>query len=392
MHFTLDTFSIGNYRSLQDVWLPLSTLSVVTGANGSGKSNVFRALALLKAAARGTFAEALAGEGGMPGVLFAGAAEQNRSYAKQIARIGKDENVEIQGGPSKTRVELRLGLAFSDLRYELIAGLPKKDIFDELGLFMRDPDIKSELIWSGKRRPTGMLTQRKNRQLWAGELHYEQALDNTQSAMAQAVDASRFPDLAALRARIDHIRLYQEFRCDAASRLRAPQVGYRAPILADDGSNLCAALGTILMGDHSDAFRAAVESAFPEAALDIDCDERGVFHLQFRQRGLLRSLSAAELSDGTLRYLCLLCALFSSQPATLLAFNEPEASLHPNLLTPLARQLANASRNGQVLVITHSEQLANALEDFSDASPVQLSRSLGMTRIEGQSVLNTPTF
>ena len=95
MHFTLDTFSIGNYRSLQDVWLPLSALSVVTGANGSGKSNVFRALALLKAAARGTFAEALAGEGGMPGVLFAGAAEQNRSYAKQIARIGKDEFVRL---------------------------------------------------------------------------------------------------------------------------------------------------------------------------------------------------------------------------------------------------------------------------------------------------------
>ena len=102
--------------------------------------------------------------------------------------------------------------------------------------------------------------------------------------------------------------------------------------------------------------------------------------------------SAAELSDGTLRYLCLLCALFFSQTATLLAFNEPEASLHPNLLTPLARQLANASQHGQVLVITHSEQLANALEDFSDANPVRLGRSLGMTLIEGQNVLNTPTF
>ena len=94
MHFTLDTFSIGNYRSLQDVWLPLSALTVVTGANGSGKSNVFRALALHKAAARGTFAEALAAEGGMPGVLFAGlpnkiAVMPSRSPIPQCRRARK---------------------------------------------------------------------------------------------------------------------------------------------------------------------------------------------------------------------------------------------------------------------------------------------------------------
>jgi predicted ATPase len=371
-HNSVDTLSVGNYRSLHDIWLPLANLTVVTGANGAGKSNLFRALNLLKAAASGRFAETLAREGGMPGALFAGPR------------------------PTAPRVELRLGVAFSDLRYELIAGLPIKDSFDSRGLFMRDPDIKAELLWTGKRRPSATLMERKNSQLWGHaegvKLHYELPLEATQSALAQVLDAKRFPQLAILRARINQIRLYQEFRCDAASPVRAPHVGYRATALEDDGSNLAAAIGTILMSGDAEAFRAAVENAFPDASLEVDADERGIFHLQFRHAGLLRALSAAELSDGTLRYLCLLAALFATRPATLLAFNEPEASLHPSLLRPLARQMANASQSCQVLVITHSEILANALEDFSDAKQITLSRVGGMTQIVGQNVLNRPNF
>ena len=59
--------------------------------------------------------------------------------------------------------------------------------------------------------------------------------------------------------------------------------------------------------------------------------------------GILRPLEARELSDGTLRYLCLIAALLSPRPATLLALNEPEMSLHPELMQPLAELIVLAS-------------------------------------------------
>ncbi|MFY0580681.1 AAA family ATPase [Cystobacter fuscus] len=91
-------------------------------------------------------------------------------------------------------------------------------------------------------------------------------------------------------------------------------------------------------------------------------------------------LGAAELSDGTLRYLCLLAALLSPRPP-FLALNEPETSLHPSLLEPLARLIADASRRGQLFVTTHAQELATALEKNSRASLLTLHRTGGATEL-----------
>ena len=379
----LTTLSFGSYRSLKDLWIPLSSLTVITGPNGSGKSNIFRALGLLKSAANGRFAEAIAQEGGMPGVLFAGP-DDNR-FAREFT----------EGGPRSSKITLRLGLAFEDFRFELNAGLPPQ-VPGDTSLFTREPDIKSELLFVGKRRPSAMLLERKNSVVYQGSGAQKttlcESLASSQSLLSQLTDGLRFPELVNLRQRILSMRLYQEFRCDALAPVRSIQIGYRTPILADDGGNLASAIATILEQGNAEAFNASIENAFPGGKISVDRDERGAFHLSLHQHGLLRGLSVAELSDGTLRFLCLLSALHSTSNTMLMAFNEPEASLHPDLIRPLARQLTLTSKSTQILVMTHSQALANALEDFSESATLVLERSFGATKITGQGLLNTPTF
>jgi predicted ATPase len=123
-----------------------------------------------------------------------------------------------------------------------------------------------------------------------------------------------------------------------------------------------------------------VEDAFPGAAIEI-ANTDGWFELGMRQPGLLRPLKASELSEGTLRYLLLAAALLSPRPPPLLVLNEPEASLHPDVIAPLARLIAAASERGQVLVVSHAPALVDALRALG-AQTIRLLKQLGETVIE----------
>ena len=101
-----------------------------------------------------------------------------------------------------------------------------------------------------------------------------------------------------------------------------------------------------------------------------------------RQHGLLRPLGAAELSDGTLRYLLLLAALFTPRSPELTVLNEPEASLHPDLMPALARLIDGAASRSQVIVVTHNEILAQHLGQSGEARILRLEKSFGETTVD----------
>ena len=98
-----------------------------------------------------------------------------------------------------------------------------------------------------------------------------------------------------------------------------------------------------------------------------------------RQHGLLRPLTSAELSDGTLRYLLLIAALLSPRPPALMILNEPETSLHPDLLPPLARLIVQASQRSQVIVVSHAPGLVSEL---AAARQIVLEKQLGETLVQ----------
>jgi predicted ATPase len=209
--------------------------------------------------------------------------------------------------------------------------------------------------------------------------------------LTEVSDPKRAPEILAMREQIRTWRFYDHFRTDADSPIRQPQLATRTPVLSADGQDVAAAIQTIREIGDDRGLDQAIEDAFPGSALEIAGGEAG-FSLSLRQRGLLRPLSAAELSDGTLRYLLWIAALMTPRPPTLMVLNEPETSLHPDLFPALARLMLNASNRLQLWVVSHSPQLIRALQEDKRCNAIRLSKQLGETHIEDQGLLDIPSW
>jgi len=201
--------------------------------------------------------------------------------------------------------------------------------------------------------------------------------------------------MLALREQVRGWRFYDHFRTDADSPARQPQLGTRTPVLSADGADLAAAVQTIFEIGDGAALQAAVDDAFPGARVEVQCSGDGRFALQMRQHGLLRPLATAELSDGTLRYLLWIAALLSPRPPPLLVLNEPETSLHPDLLPALGRLIVRAARDAQVIVVSHANRLIAALDAAAEADALQrieLDKDFGETRIANLAMDQLPRW
>jgi predicted ATPase len=381
----LTSLSINNYRSILNLVIPLGPLNVITGPNGSGKSNLYRALRLLAETAQGGVVNSLAAEGGLNSTFWAG--PENISSGM---RSGEEP---VQGGPRKDVVRLRLGFSSEDFGYSISLGLPS-----ETGsAFSLDPEIKRECIWAGPHfRPASLLVDRKGPLVRVRSERSWDVVSQSASAFSSmfdnVVDLSSAPELFHMREAIRSWRFYDHFRTDKDAPARKAQLGSRTPVLHHDGRDLAAALQTILEIGDSAALTETIGDAFPGAELDILRHEDGRFSIRFSQDGLLRALSGAELSDGTLRYILWVAALLTPRPPPLMVLNEPETSLHPDLLPALARLILRVSERTQVWVVSHATGLINALGEHPECRSIELEKNLGQTEIVGQGPLDAPAW
>jgi predicted ATPase len=372
----LTTLAVSGYRSLRDVVIPLDRLNLVTGPNGSGKSNLYRALRLLAEAAQGRLVPSLAREGGLQSTLWAGPETISRGM------IRGDQPVE--GGPRRKPVSLRLGFASDEFSYAIDLGLPPPGN----GAFSNDPEIKRECIWTGAvLRPSSILVDRRGGLVKTRERGGEwsviaQNLASFDSMMTHCADPRSTPELLVTREEMRAWRFYDHFRTDSSSPARLPQIGTHTPVLSHDGSDLAAALQTIRQIGDGDAVDSAVDDAFPGARVSIRYGS-GWFELEMQQHGLLRPLRTSELSDGTLRYLLWIAALLTARPPGLLVLNEPETSLHPDLLPALARLIAQAAERSQVVVVSHAPALIDALQSLPSCHSIPLAKQVGQTVLAG---------
>lgn len=366
---SLSDLEIKGYRSIRAIRFPLRRLTVLTGGNGVGKTNLYRALEMLHLAATGDLAMAIAREGGLGAVLWAG----ERGVTDK-PRLALEVGLVADDGEGTTLPRYGVEVGFGDSRYEAV--------------FAEEPQIKSETLILPGRRPVTLL-QRDRSALWyRDDSGARRQMDDPLLASETALSALRgtLPEVDMVRHLLASWRFYHGFRTDPQSPLRRPALAITAPMLDSDGGNLGAVLATLkhIRGDTTD-LDAAIDQAFPGARLEIPVPEKFASFAMIFPDMPKRAFGAAELSDGTLQFLALLGALLAYRLPPFIALNEPEASLHPDLLPALARAISRAAARTQVWVVTHSTMLAEAIAEETGTQPRQVIRRNGSTWLEGLS-------
>jgi predicted ATPase len=381
----LHTLAVSNYRSLRQFIAPLAQLTLITGPNGSGKSNVYRALRLLAETARGGLISSLAREGGFASTLWAGP----ESFSGAVKRGERP----VQATLKMESQALRLGFRGEEFSYAADLGLP----IPAESAFDGDPVIKTEVIWHGEHlRPASELVERRNavvrirRENGDWDILTSQ-LRTFESMMDVIADPQRAAEVIALRDQIRSWRFYDHFRTDMDAPARQLQIATYTPVLSHDGRDLAAALQTIFEIGDAQALNATISDAFPGTQLKMT-GQNGRLAVSVHQHGLLRPLGAAELSDGTLRYLLWTAAMLTPRPPQLMVLNEPESSLHPDLLPALARLIGVAAKSTQIFVVSHASRLIAALKENAACLSIELEKQLSETHIIGQGKLDVPSW
>ncbi|MBR1159637.1 AAA family ATPase [Bradyrhizobium elkanii] len=355
--------AISNYRSIRRLFMPIQPLSVFVGENGVGKSNLYKSLSLLRDAATGRITRTIADEGGLNSVCWSG-----------LRRRGEDGR-------------LRLAARFDHVKYAIELGHPGP----LEAAFPGEPMIKSERIEATHGKRKVLMMERTNSHVsvrgesgtWS---EHKDAVLPSETALADFVDGKACPEIDLIRNALQSWRFYHDFRTDPASPIRKPCLAITTPSLSADGSDLAAALATLsaIRQDAAD-LQDAIEDAFPGAELRAWA-ENGRCEFELQQADVPRPFKAHELSDGTLKYICLLAVFMGYRLPPFIALNEPETSLHPSLLAPLARLIAKASRRADIWIVTHSEHLMEALRSESSVPLRRVIKAKGATTIEGLSL------
>jgi len=338
----------------EGVDLPLRDLNVFIGPNGSGKSNFLEILALLKAAPR-SLSDPMMEKGGVREWLWKGEGETGKGMI--------EADLADAGGFLRHFLELReLGgrLDVADERIELDSPGGNKS--------------KTRLVYNFQRGIPILLEATTQRALKQEQIRREESI------LSQVKDPERYPALSHLQDKYAQIRLFKNWSFGPGAGFRKEQsASGRNDFLLDGGENLALVLSKIRRRVIKE-LRAGLEQLY-QGIVDIDIQvNEGRVQLYLEEEGG-RFISATRLSDGTLRYLCLLAILLHPEPPPLIAIEEPELGLHPDVVPYVAKLLVEASQRTQLVVTTHSQMLVDALEEQPE-SVIVCERVEGLSRFE----------
>ncbi len=327
----------------QGIDLPMEPLNVLIGPNGAGKSNLLEVLALLRAAPR-ELARPIKRGGGIWEWLWKG----DESPHKATMEATVDD-------PKKD----------SPLRHVL-------EFTDHGGRF----EVTDERIECAETKFSYRLYQEFHRLGRATRTREKPE----ESVLSQVRDVQTYPALHCLQEQYERIRLYRNWSFGPAAELRRNQSTHDpSDFLSEGGSNLALVLSHF-RGEHKRKLVAALQELF-DGIVDVNCPVTGgTVSLFLEERGG-REIPASRLSDGTLRYLCLLAVLLHPEPPSLVAIEEPELGLHPDVVAQVAELLVDAAQRMQIVVTTHSRMLVDALSDHP-SSVVVCEQENGESRFE----------
>jgi len=352
----------------QGIDLPMEPLNVLIGPNGAGKSNLLEVLALLRAAPR-ELAIPIKRGGGIWEWLWKGDESPHKATIEATVDAPKKDSplrhvLEFtdHGGHFEVTDE-RIECAETKFSYRLYHGHHK---FDSQTEPLRRRRRGRPIFTLGGER-LGLTT-------------YPEREKPEESVLSQVRDAQTYPALHGLQEQYERIRLYRNWSFGPAAELRRDQSTHdRSDFLNEGGANLALVLSHF-RGEHKRKLVAALQELF-DGIVDVNCPVTGgTVSLFLEERGG-RQIPASRLSDGTLRYLCLLAILLHPAPPSLVAIEEPELGLHPDVVAQVAELLVDAAQRMQIVVTTHSRMLVDALSDHP-SSVVVCEQENGESRFE----------
>ena len=344
-----DFLSFGNTEKE----IELYPLNVIIGTNGSGKSNFLEAFDLLKNAPF-DISKTIREGGGISEWLYKGNSDEKHATISVV----------VEEDLLSARSLFRYSLAFNDTS-------SKFEIYDEK-IEVIDSDngtiIPKILYDYSGGRPFININSHDQIKMEKLELN---DINTTQSIFAQKRDSIYYPEITHLAYLFAKTMIYRDWTFGSYTPPRLPQkVDIKNDYLEADCSNLCLVLNHMRNDLHTKKLLLNELQSFYADVEDYEVTfAGGQAQVFFQERGLRTSIPATRLSDGTLRYLCLLSILCHPNPPPLICIEEPELGLHPDIIPNIARLLIEASKHCQLIVTTHSEIL---IDSFSDTPYVVL--------------------
>jgi predicted ATPase len=362
--------NIEGFRSLRCIkWRP-KDLNVVIGPNGAGKSNLLRFLELIAIATAGKLGlgKYVRSLGGIDALLWDGKAD-SISFTLKTSPAGQDN------GPEHYELQLvRLGKSSSyRIHHELLANYARVLKGEETVPFkFLSRTDKSAVIFDDSERgfvvpPEYLFDEETLLSSTTGPFTNNQLIPIFQKQLAA-------------------ITVYHDLQVNSDSAIRQPAIVQSETIVRSNGENLIPVLHTLYTGDRDfrDSIKLAMKAAFGDDFEDLvfapDAADKKI-QLRISWRTLKRDPSAADLSDGTLRFLLLLTILASPSPPPVIAIDEPEVGLHPSMLPIIAEYAVQASHRAQVILTTHSPQFLDAFTDTIPTTTV-VSWESGETKLQ----------
>jgi predicted ATPase len=331
-----DRLRVKGFRRLADVAFELRPLTVMIGANGVGKTSVLDAVSLLSQAARGGLNAAIGEHSGLSAILTNGSSPSLHLGCSMNAGIHRHLQYDLQILPQ--------GHAYR--------------ISEERLSLDRDSGTRISNYIEGKGASISYLDE-KTKQGVRPTWQY----DPLETALAQT--PKNFDKQENFRQQLGSVAFYHALNVEPRSPVRLPQQMRPAPLPGKDGEHLVSCLYYLRETEHVrfEAIEDALSAAFPRfQRLDFPPVAAGTLALAWREKGLSNPLYMHQLSEGTLRFLWLATLLQSPALPAIVLIDEPEVSLHPELLSLLSDLMREASARSQIIVATHSDRLVRFLK------------------------------
>lgn len=334
--------------------IELQSLNVLIGPNGAGKSNLIEAIGLLQSAP-GNLLDPVRAGGGIGEWLWKG------SDQPPVAEI--DATVFHPDGtmPLRHRLKFTVVGQRAELVDEAIENEHASRSGDREPYFYYRYQSGHPVLNVKTDGPLG--ADRARRALKREDLSLDQ------SVVSQRKDPDQYPEVTYLGSEYAKIRIFREWNLGRNTQPRRPQpTDLPAEFLREDAANIALVLNDL---EHRSNLRASIVEQLKDADESIvDFSAKvlgGTIQLFLHYSGLKSPVPATRLSDGTLRYLCLLAVLNHPEPPPLVCLEEPELGLHPDLVARLAELLVDASHRMQLIVTTHSDILVDGLTKVPEA-------------------------